>query len=97
MSFAQGGRARVEVYIEANKALFDRLQARREELEEAFGEALSWERLDDRQASRIAVYCAGSIDASAEDLKLIHVWSVERLLKIRDVLGPVVRQELQLV
>jgi len=50
--------AQVELYIdqgegEANKRIFDRLFASKEKAEEAFGEPLEWQRLDDRRACRI--------------------------------------------
>ncbi len=99
-SFAQGGRVRVEIYIdfgdaERNKGLFDRLYSQREALERLFGESLSWERLDERRASRVAVYCDGPIDASAEELGRIRAWAVDRLLKFRSVFGPKIREESQ--
>lgn len=48
----------VELYIDRrdeveNKRVFDTLATQREQIEAAFGEALSWERLDDKRASRI--------------------------------------------
>lgn len=97
-SFAQGGRVRAEVYIDfggadKNKALFDRLNGQREVLEGLFGEQLSWERLDERRASRVAVYRDGSIDASAEELGGIRAWAIDRLLKFRSVFGPKIREE----
>ncbi len=96
-SFAQGGRVRTEVYIDfgdadANKALFDRLHEQREILEKEFGEPLSWERLDERRASRIAVYCAGSVDASNEELLRLQGWAIDRLLRFRVVFGPRIRE-----
>lgn len=99
-SFAQGGRARAEIYIdfgdaETNKAFFDRLYAQRDLLGGSFGEPLSWERLDERRASRVAVYCSGSIDANAEDLSRIRAWAIDRLLKFRSVFGPQIREEAQ--
>ncbi|MXX98951.1 MAG: DUF4268 domain-containing protein [Gammaproteobacteria bacterium] len=36
-----------------NKEIFDRLHAKRAEIEEDFGDELSWERLDNRRACRI--------------------------------------------
>jgi len=50
--------AQVELYIdqgegEANKRIFDRLFVSKEKVEEAFGEPLEWQRLDDRRACRI--------------------------------------------
>jgi hypothetical protein len=51
----------VELYIdrgavegEANKRIFDRLLARKDEIEAAFGGELSWQRLDARRSCRIA-------------------------------------------
>lgn len=95
-SFAQGSRVRAELYIdfedsETNKAYFDRLYADRKDFEGAFGEALSWERLDARRASRVAVYCVGSIDSTPDDLNRIRAWAIERLLKFRSVFGPKLR------
>lgn len=96
-SFAQGGRVRAEIYIDfedaaTNKACFDRLYNEREQFEPAFGEALSWERLDAKRASRIAVYCPGSIDGTREDLSRIREWAIEHLLKFRSVFGPKLRE-----
>lgn len=92
-SFAQGGRVRADLYIdtgslEENKRLYDALLNDKEPIEQAFGEPLSWERLDERRASRVGIYRAGSIDDSEEELKSIEEWLVERLLRFKSVLGP---------
>ncbi len=55
---------RAELYIDAreaaeNKALFDALHAERLAIEADFGGALSWQRLDDKRASRISVAVPG--------------------------------------
>ena len=75
-SFAQGGQARAEIYIDRgdagmNKALFDELASARESAEEDFGETLSWERLDERKACRVAVYRPGSIEDDPQTLEAI--------------------------
>jgi len=53
--------AKVELYIDKdkedgkeNKELFDRLQKNKDKIEASFGSNLSWERLDNKRASRIA-------------------------------------------
>jgi hypothetical protein len=88
-SFAQGGRVRAELYIDVgeldkNKSLFDWLSEQKETIEIEFGESLDWERLDDRRASRVAIYREGSID-NVEMLKEIHAWAIQELLKLRKV------------
>ena len=92
-TLASGERARIGLYIdntdkEWNKSLFDNLEERRTEIETELGEPLEWERLDDRRASRIAVYTDGSINDSDERLAIIRGWMVERLLKFKEVFGP---------
>ena len=92
-SFAMGGRVRIELYIDRddrdwNKRLFDQLLKHRTDIETEIGEALEWERLDDRRASRIAVMCQGSIDDDQDTLKVIQDWMVERLLKFKEVFAP---------
>lgn len=47
------GYIRVELYITDNKDLFDQLLIRKDEIEEKLGFSLSWQRLDNRKASRI--------------------------------------------
>ena len=93
VAFGQGRKVRVGVYIDNvdgdwNKRLFDKLHDQRLSIESELGEPLDWERLDDRRASRIAVYRTGSIDDSNDSLEEIRHWMVERLLKFRDVFGP---------
>ncbi|MFZ4663142.1 MAG: DUF4268 domain-containing protein [Caldilineaceae bacterium] len=89
-SFAQGRRIRVELYIDVgdldrNKRLFDWLIEQKEVLENEFGESLSWERMEERRASRITIYHEGSIEDSEEALKEIQKWTVQKLLTFRRV------------
>jgi hypothetical protein len=48
---------------------------------------LSWERLDARRASRIAVKRPGRIDDPPEILEEIEDWAVDRLLRFKRVIG----------
>jgi hypothetical protein len=92
-SFAQGARIRSEMYIdqgewERNKQLFDWFSNEKEAIEQEFGSTLDWERLDDKRASRIAVYRTGSITSDPATLQDIRVWTIEQLLKFKKVFGP---------
>lgn len=92
LSFAQGGKVRTELYINRgtageNKELFDDLAEDKKTIEAEYGAPLEWERLDDRQASRIAIYRVGRIDdTKAHDD--IRQWAIEQLLKFKRVFGP---------
>jgi len=97
-SFAKGGRARAEIYIdqgdaEMNKALFDSLVAQRTDIEHEFEEPLEWERIDNRRASRITLYREGHIEQSEEELCEIRVWMIDRLLRLKRVIGPRLAQK----
>jgi hypothetical protein len=91
-NFSQGGRARTELYIdlgdqEKNNFVFDQLFNVKDELESALGEQLAWERLDNKRASRIALYTDGSIEDSAAELERVKDWHIDRLLKLKSILG----------
>ena len=98
-SFNHGNKARVEFYMGSkrvyNKALFDFLHSQREAIEERFGTALNWERLDDNKASRVAVFpIEGSIDDEDEALELVQNWMAEHLAKLDRALGPTLNEYL---
>lgn len=91
-NFAQGGKARVELYIDLgdqdkNKFIFDELIKNKDNIENDFGVQISWERLDDKRASRLAVYMDGSIDDSDSNLESIQLWHIDNLLKLKKVFG----------
>lgn len=84
---------RVELYIdlgsqEENKRIFDALHARAEDLQSHFDAPLRWERLDDRRASRIAIFRDATIDDPEEALAQTRDWAIGKLLKFREVFGP---------
>lgn len=92
-SFTQGGKIRAEIYIDLqdkdrNKKLFDSLLDQKTEIEKEFGETLSWERLDDKRACRIAAYNEGSIGAPLTLRDELRKWSIDNLLKLKKVLLP---------
>lgn len=91
-SFAHGNRVRTEIYIDSgdadeNKRFFDQLFEQREVIESQYGCPLEWERLDDKRASRVAIYREGSIELADDKLQEIHLWGVKNLLKFKEVFG----------
>ncbi|MCE9684687.1 DUF4268 domain-containing protein [Shewanella sp. AS16] len=91
-NFAQGGKARAEFYIDLgdkdkNKYVFDQLHNQKEKIESELGEAISWERLDNKRASRLALYTDGVIDDSDAELERIKGWHIDKLLKLKSLLG----------
>ena len=87
----------MELYIDAgksetNKAMFDALEAERDDIEHEVGAELSWERLNDARSSRVAWYTTGSIDYSAESLQELSDWAIESLLKFRNVFQKRIRR-----
>jgi Domain of unknown function (DUF4268) len=89
-SFAQGGRVRVELYIDTgdktyNEQLFDCLESKRAAIETAFGGPLTWERLDARRACRIAIYRDGDIEADSDTLADIRKWTISNLLRFKQI------------
>ncbi len=49
----------IEVYINDNKKLFDKLFLESEEIESKLGFSMDWQRLDNKKASRIIYYIEG--------------------------------------
>ena len=91
-SFARRQRVRVECYMNAKdrdrvKRLFDALAEDRVQVERRFGAELSWERLDDKTASRIATYRQGSITADRKDLESICDWAADALVRLHGALN----------
>ena len=96
-SFSQGGKVRVELYLDSgdkakNEQLFDCLLASREQIESGIGSELTWERLDNRRACRVAIYRDGDIDADSETLANIKQWTIENLLRFKSVFPAYVQQ-----
>lgn len=91
VSMAQGSRIRVEIYLsdERAKRRFDQLHAHRPDIEaELTPDTVSWERLEDAVAARVAVYRdydkSAVSDATAERRALFD-WIESRLCVMRAV------------
>ena len=91
-SFSRDWRFRVELYLDLpvqhkTKAVFDKLLAQKGSVEAQIGE-VSWERLDERNASRITLYHEGHISEVKKHAEL-RKWAVDTMMKFYQVLrGP---------
>ena len=75
----------VELYIANDKEMFDRLYEQRNVIEEQLGFKLDWQRLDDRQVSRIKYYIKGlNFDDHSNYDELIDK-TINTAVKMRDV------------
>lgn len=91
-AFTRDKRFRVELYVDTgdaqkNKIIFDSLHRNKDEIEGALGQELSWERLDGKRASRVALYKEGSIADEDADLKRLQEWALPAMIKFRAVIS----------
>ena len=88
------GRLRVAICFqsprsdEVNKARFDAIVLKRDEIDKELDRKLSWERLDDRIGSRIALYRNGSIDCQPGELEALCSWAIVEMKLMREKLLP---------
>ena len=77
--------ARAELYLNRsqaeNKWIFDRLERKRQEIEERFGPKLQWQRLDDKKASRIC-YSHPYDGFNEENWPAIIEWLCTHIIKL---------------
>ncbi|HYV48359.1 MAG TPA: DUF4268 domain-containing protein [Myxococcaceae bacterium] len=90
-SFAQVGRFRVELYIDNgskpdNKAFFDGLLGKRTQVEADMGRPVSWERLEERPASRIAVYETATVTDEPARLETLSNTALNLMLRFRSAI-----------
>jgi hypothetical protein len=98
-AFARGKRFRIELYIDTmdvdkNKLVFDRLHADRDRFHATLGEELSWERLSEKRASRIALYHPGTVMDDEETLAQLRAWAVAAMARFYGALAEPVVQAL---
>lgn len=82
LSFARGGRLRLEWYIDTgdaaqNERILSAAMEHRAEMEETVGTALSWEPMEGKRACRIALYTPGAITDEPEALERLVDWTVQ--------------------
>jgi hypothetical protein len=102
VAFTANGAVRAGVYLDmqernATKRLFDDLFAERLGIETAVGRILSWERLDDRRASRIVDYREVRDLASPDERRVAADWAAETVVKLMDALDGRLRSTAQVL
>jgi hypothetical protein len=91
LGFSAGGRIRSELFIdagnaEASLALFTQLEQQSELVETIYGSELSWEKLPDRSAARIADYSMGDI-TKVEDYEAYISWMIASQERLRQAVS----------
>lgn len=79
------GNVVVELYINGNKELFDNLYANKERIEGLLGFGLTWDRLNNKKASRIKYYIAGLDFDDHSNYKDLMLQIIDAAVKMRDV------------
>lgn len=87
---------RVELYIdtghkEQNKAAFDGLREHAATIEQEIDARLSWERLDNKRASRIALARPAKVTDPPQQIEEAQQWALDTMLKFADVFQPLIR------
>jgi hypothetical protein len=88
----------VELYIDRgdaaeNKQVFNRLHESREQIEQAFGDALIWDRLDTKRACRIKYRLrAGGYRNPEDEWSNIHAGMVDAMTRLESAILPVIRE-----
>ena len=92
VNFTADGRARVSLSIdspdrERTRLAFEKLEQQKAVLESELG-ALTWDRSNNRRATRISTLRPGSIDDDQETLEEVRRWMLDSLLAFKRVFGP---------
>ena len=102
VAFTANGAVRAGVYLDmqertATKRLFDDLSSERMAIETGVGRILSWERLDDRRASRIVDYRDVRDLGDAEEQRSAAEWAAETVVALMDALDGRLRSTAQIL
>ncbi len=91
----------------SNKRIFDYLYSKRHEIDDTllpdrndslanpFSITMGWERLDDRRASRVALYCPASITDDKSDLDLVISWAAGTGLNFAELMNRLVAEAIR--
>jgi Domain of unknown function (DUF4268) len=102
VAFTANGAVRAGVYLDmqertATKRLFDDLYSERLAIETGVGRILSWERLDDRRASRIVDYREVRDLANVDEQCSAAEWAAETVVALMDALDGRLRSTAQIL
>jgi len=79
---------RVSLWIPDNKDLFDSLYEHKGEIEDEFGDALSWDRLDQKKASYVCTYIKGLDFKKQDNYPELMQAIIDTTVKLRTVFKP---------
>ena len=91
-------RLRAEAYIDCgdadtNKNTFDALHEKKQQIEQAVGKPLDWDRLDHRRASRISLYFPDEIRITDEERwPEARTWLVQAMGNMRNAFNPILEE-----
>lgn len=74
----------IEVYINGNKELFDKLYSEAEAIQDELGFRMDWQRLDNKKASRIIYYISGLDFNNHENYNELINEVIDKVIAIRD-------------
>lgn len=74
----------IEVYINDNKELFDKLYSEAEEIQDELNFTMEWQRLDNKKASRIIYYISGLDFNNHENYDELINKVIDKVIAIRD-------------
>lgn len=79
---------RVGLCINDNKDMFDEMYSHKEDIEATVGESLSWDRLDNKKASIIALYIKGLNFKKQENYPELMNSVIDKVVNLRNALVP---------
>ena len=92
IAFSRNKRIRVELYIdttdpEKNNHILDLLYTQKEEFEKNLKQTITWQRLPNKRACRVALYHPGSITDEPETLIKLRNWAIESLVQLYETVA----------